>query len=77
MELKEIVMKLTGSIRPLGETNTDNERFENLKALCELTNELVSEIDKVSYDFKDSYEFSVKRASDYAYNFLKNTIGIQ
>lgn len=73
---KEIVKKLIGEIRPVGETNTDEQRFENLKEICELVNELVSEIDSVSYDFKDSYEHSVKKASEYAKNFLTKELGI-
>lgn len=77
MDLKEIIFKLNGKIHPVGETNTDNERFENLKALCELTEILVSEIDYVAYKYKDRQEFSVKRASDFASNFLKQNLGIQ
>lgn len=73
---KEIVETLIGKIRPVGETNTDAQRFENLKEMCGLVNELVSEIDSVSYDFKDSYEHSVKKASDYAKNFLTKELGI-
>lgn len=72
----EIVNKLIGPVRPVGETNTDNERFENLKNLCKLVDELVTEIDAVGCDFRDSYEFSVKRASEYASSFLTETIGI-
>ncbi len=30
----DVVKKLIGEVRPVGETNTDNARFENLKALC-------------------------------------------
>lgn len=73
---KEIVETLIGKIRPVGETNTDTQRFENLKEMCELVNELVSEIDSVSYDFKDSYEHSVKKSSEYAKNFLTEKLGI-
>lgn len=72
----EIVKKLIGPIRPVGETNTDNERFENLKNLCQLVDDLVTEIDSVGCDFKDSHEFSVKRASEYASKFLTDTIRI-
>lgn len=72
----DIVNKLIGPIRPVGETNTDNERFENLKVLCQLVDELVREIDAVGYNFQNSHEFSVKRASDYASKFLTQTIGI-
>lgn len=77
LELKDIVMKLVGNINPIGETNTDNDRFENLKNLCELVDDLVGKINDVSYKNKDSREFSVKRASDYANKFLTDNLGIK
>lgn len=77
LELKDIVMKLVGNINPIGETNTDNDRFENLKNLCELVDDLLGKIDDVSYKNKDSREFSVKRASDYANKFLTDNLGIK
>lgn len=76
-ELNEIIEKLIGSIEPIGDTNADNERFENLKVMCELTNSLVRKIDDVSYRHKNSHEFSVKRAVEYADNFLSKELGIQ
>lgn len=72
----DVVKKLIGKITPVGETNTDNERFENLKAMCELVDNLITDIDDMAYMNKDSREFSVKRASEYASNFLTKTIGI-
>lgn len=77
LELKEIVMSLIGNINPIGQSNTDNDRFENLKDLCELVDDLVGKIDDVSYKNKDSHEFSVKRASDYANKFLTENLGIK
>jgi len=76
MDHKEIVMRLVGPIDPIGETNTDNARFENLKVLCELVDDLVSAIDGVAYKHKDSYEYSRKRAADYASNFMTKNLGI-
>lgn len=76
LELQEIVMSLVGNIDPIGETTTDNERFENLKCLCDLVNVLVGKIDNVSYSNKDSKEYSVKRASEYADKFLTDNLGI-
>lgn len=77
LELKEIVMSLIGNINPIGQANTDNDRFENLKDLCELVDDLVVKIDDVYYKNKDSHEFSVKRASDYANKFLTENLGIK
>jgi hypothetical protein len=76
MELKEIVMKLVGPINPIGETNADGRRFENLVTMCALVNDLVKEIDEVAYTNKDRSEFSMKRAGEYANKFLSKTLGI-
>lgn len=77
MEIKEIVLKLVGNVHPIGETRTDNANFENLKMLCELVDKLVGVIDSVNYANKDSHEFSRKRASEYARDFLTDTLGIE
>jgi uncharacterized protein YaaR (DUF327 family) len=66
----DVIRKLIGKINPVGETNTDNERIENLKAMCELVNELVSDIVDVSRNNQNAQEFSVKRASAKSYIFL-------
>lgn len=77
IELKEIVIRLVGDINPIGETNTDNDRFNNLKILCILIDDLVQEISDMSHINKSSHEFSVKRAADYVENFMTNNLGIQ
>lgn len=77
MELHEIVMKLVGSVNPVGETNLDNQRFENLKVLQDLIDKLVSKIDNVACRNKNSHEFSRKRAADSAAEFLTKTLGIE
>jgi hypothetical protein len=76
MTYTEIVKKLVGPVYPVGDASRDPERFENLKEMCELVNQLVTIIDKVGYDNRNSYEHSVKEMSDYANDFLKNTLGI-
>jgi hypothetical protein len=68
----EIVNKLIGPIRPVGETNTDAERFENLKALCELADGILEQIHSVATDFKDRPEFSMARSGKSAKAFLEN-----
>jgi|9_EtaG_2_1085328.scaffolds.fasta_scaffold10749_2 hypothetical protein len=72
----DVVKKLVGKIQPEGATHIDTERFENLKAMCELVNDLVTEIDRVAYDNRYRHEYSMKKAGDYASNFLINTLGI-
>jgi hypothetical protein len=72
----EIVNKLIGKITPVGETNTDDGRFENLKQMCKLVEDLVTQIDEVAYTYKDRHEYSMKRASDLSSDFLSNKLGI-
>lgn len=75
MELHDIVMKLIGPVIPIGETNTDEVRFENLKQLCKLVDTLVFEIDRVTA-YMNQAEFSMKRAGEYADKFLTD-LGIE
>ena len=73
--IEEVVTKLVGRIRPIGETNTDDERFENLVIMCELVNRLVMGIDNVAYLNADSPQYSMKRAGTYAKDFISKTLG--
>ena len=66
----EVVKKLIGNVYPAGESHTDEKRFENLELLCEVTQKLVSNIDQISHDYKDVHQASVKKAGEYAQNFL-------
>ena len=71
MTLLEIVLKLTGQIRPVGETNEDNRRYENLEELLDLTNELLKEIDSVAYNYRNDSRYSIKRAAERCSKFFK------
>lgn len=70
IDIYAVVMKLVGQIEPVGETHADDRRFENLKDLCRVADRLVSAIDAVGYEYKDSHQFSVKRAANYAQKFM-------
>jgi len=74
---REIVYRLIGNISPQGNSALDDFSFENLKELCELVDSLVRDIDEVHYRNKDAQEYSVKRAADYARNFIDNTLSIK
>ena len=76
MDIYEVVTKLVGKINPVGETDTDNERFENLKVMCLLVEKLVVDIDTIGYSNKNAYEFSKKRAAEYAEKFIRERLGI-
>jgi len=73
----EVVNKLIGSISPIGKVIPDKERFENLKAMCSLVDDLVFQIDRVARENKDAPEYSVRLAGQYADKFLTETLGIQ
>lgn len=77
MEIIDVVKKLIGEIKPVGESNIDTERFRNLKVMCDLTEQLIHEIDQVGCDFKESRQYSMKRSSDYAQTFLTEIAGIK
>jgi len=68
----EVINKLVGEINPIGETNIDNQRYDNLIMLCTITNELLHKIFDVSIENKDRSEFSMKRAGRYAETFLNS-----
>lgn len=72
----EIVNKLIGPIEPVGQTETDQKRYENLKAQCELVESLIMNIQYVANSNKNRSEHSMKLAGQYADRFLTNTIGI-
>lgn len=71
MSAEEIIKKLFGEIRPVGETNTDNERYNNLsnyeQVLILVTNELIN-----CAEDKDDVRYSVNKIGKRAFNILKN-----
>ena len=75
MEIYEVVTKLLGSIKPVGSSEVDNERFENLKQMTALVDKLVSDIDDVAM-CEENYQASMKKAGKYASEFLTN-LGIE
>lgn len=76
MELIDIVDKLIGNIKPIGDTAIDEKRFENLKAYCELINEMVRKVDDVACENENNTLASVKKANDYIGDFFTNKLRI-
>jgi len=74
MEIHDAVKKLVGEIDPVGETNEDNRRYENLKVMADLVDKLLTDIDYVAQQ-GGSYMSSVSRAGKYASDFYTR-IGI-
>lgn len=70
MDHYEIVRKLIGPIEPIGETQTDNERYENLIAMGELAERLIADIRYVAVSFQNNHQASMRKASQKAYGLL-------
>lgn len=75
MDIHEVVKKLIGPIDPVGETNTDNNRFKNLEAMTELVDALLRDIDVVTVDNLGRPEHSRNKAGEFASKFF-DRIGI-
>lgn len=71
----DVVKKLIGHIMPIGETNEDNRRFENLKATAELAQLLIEDIDRAA-KISHKQEFSIKRSEEFA-NRILDELGIK
>lgn len=70
MDVYEIVLKLIGPINPIGETNTDRVRYENLQQTIDLVDRLILNISHVS-DNRNRPEYSLSNAGKKAYQFLQ------
>ena len=75
-QIYEIVTKLVGNIRPQGCSQRVSESNKNLKTFIEVFAKMHRDIDDVAYDFKDSYEASVKEAANIANKHL-DSMGIE
>lgn len=75
----EIVKKLIGEIRPVGDSHIDKERLDNLKNMCVLVNNLVLDIVDMAHMNRGAYQHSVKLSvnqADYFILELKEIIGL-
>ncbi len=69
IDMLAVVRRLTGPINPVGESHTDDVRYEKLKELTTLVENLVADIEVVA-GMRDRPEFSIKRAGNFAHDFL-------
>ncbi len=65
----DIIKKLLGPIDPQKETNTDNERYENLEATIEIVDLLMRDIIATSQS-KYRHEASMQKIGEKAYNYI-------
>lgn len=74
MKVVDVVRKLIGPIEPVGESNEDDRRLNNLNELVTLVDMLIGDISMVARS-KDRQEHSMKRAGRFAHSFLKDIEG--
>jgi hypothetical protein len=77
MDYHKIVKQLIGKINPVGETNTDNDRFKNLEELTSLVENLITDIDDMAFNNKDAHEFSIRRSVEHATKFLNRIRSVE
>jgi uncharacterized protein related to proFAR isomerase len=71
----EVIMKLVGPVNPVGDSTVDEPRYVNLQRMCEVVDLLVRDIDRVGM-MRGDHQYSVKRAGEYASNYLTHGLGI-
>lgn len=71
MEIYDVTKKLLGPIETVGESNTDEKRYQNLEATILLVDKLLCDINSVAQD-KDCQEFSRARSGKRAASFLND-----
>ena len=69
-EVADIVMKLTGEIEPVGETYTDDARFDHLILLLNALDILIDEVRFILPNI-DRHEYSMNRAGQRANEWIK------
>lgn len=74
--INELVEKLIGKIKPIGDTNIDEVRYSNLKKHIMLTEDMVLELSKVAGAFHNDYLASRKKASNKSVQALKDLKGM-
>lgn len=67
----QIVRKMVGEINPVGETNEDKARYENLIDMTVLVINLISDIKMVADNNKGRNEYSMKKAGKFSDDFIK------
>lgn len=76
MEIKEILERLLGKIEPVGETNEDNKRFENLDRYREVLNFIIDRL-LICANYKNDNRYSVNRIGEEAFEILKDIDFVQ
>lgn len=70
MSISDILGKLLGEIQPIGETNEDNKRYENIQNYYEALSYIISCLSIASQN-KDRQEYSMQKIGKECYDILK------
>lgn len=70
MELKDIVLKLTGKITPVADASIDAERLENLTQYADLFYKMWLELEDIAREYKDSPYSSANKIGKHAEKIL-------
>lgn len=66
----EVVRKLIGPVRPVGDSSIDEQRFDNLEELTALVDRLLFDIDDIATANTGSHEHSRNKAGKHCADFL-------
>lgn len=69
-QISDMIMELIGEVEPIGETNEDNARFDNLIRLQNTVDILLDEVYSCCI-YSERAEYSMKRSADTAIMWLK------
>lgn len=67
----DVVKKLIGLIEPIGESNTDEKRLNNLRELMALSDCILHSIIEL-IPYKNRPEFIMKKIGKEAFNYIKD-----
>ena len=70
LDVRDVVLKLTGPIQPVGESNTDAERLENIQQLTATVDDLITHI-ALQIHNADEPEASRRAIGNHAREFLR------
>lgn len=70
MSISDILGKLFGKIVPVGETNQDNIRYENIQNYYEALCYIVSTL-RIASQYKDRQEYSMQKIGKECFDILR------
>ena len=73
MSVEEILEKLLGKIKPVGETNEDNNRYENIENYKKACNFIFSRLEEASL-YADRKEYSMQKIGKECNEFLRDYV---